>query len=145
MSIGAVGAVGGSDVTYAVSPYLNGITRNADPVTAAEAVTTSQAPTAAIAAPVTPFANPAITQIAQQIDVTGALAASASATAPAPAPSPQSVAFLGANNLLVQAYGAVALIEQPLALAPVYTQPVAPAVTPVAPVTRIGRTDLRTT
>jgi hypothetical protein len=43
---------------------------------------------------------------------------------------------------LIQAYGAVALIEPPLALAPIYTQPVVPAIPPAAPVARIARTGL---
>ena len=43
----------------------------------------------------------------------------------------------------VATVGAVALIEPPLALAQIYTQPVVPAIPPVAPVTRIARTELR--
>jgi hypothetical protein len=60
---------------------------------------------------------------------------------PAP-PSPADTVLRGDGGLLVQSYGAVALSEQPLALAPLYTQPVVPAIPPVAPVTRIGRTGL---
>ena len=151
MSVGAVGPVGGSGSVYAVSPYLNGVTRASDAVTAAETVTVAAAATAAlqlqasaaashaqaaaIAAPVTPFANPAIAQIAQKTDVSGALAASA--------PVPADAVLQGDSGLLVQSYGAVALIEPPLALAQIYTQPVVPAIPPVAPVTRIARTELR--
>jgi hypothetical protein len=40
---------------------------------------------------------------------------------------------------MVQAYGAVALIEPPLAFAPIYVQPAVPAIPPVVPLSRIPR------
>lgn len=154
--VGAIGPVGGGGAVYALSPYLNGVVRTADAVvatqaaaaadaaraaqSAAAATAAASAQSAAIAAPVAPFANPAIADIAQQTAVTATLA---TPTAPAPAPpSPTDTVLHGDSGTLVQAYGAVALIEPPLALAPLYTQPVAPAIPPVAPVTRAARPNL---
>jgi hypothetical protein len=133
--VGAIGAVSGGGAVYALSPYLNGVVRTPDAVAAAEVAATAaaeraaqsaaaaavaaNAQAAAIAAPATPFANPAIADIAQQADVLG-----------------------GDGGFLVQSYGAVALNEQPLALSPLYTQPIVPAIPPLAPVTRTAPAEL---
>lgn len=140
--IGAVGPVGGGGAVYALSPYLNGVVRTPDAVAAVDAASpaavapaatvTSVADTNAAAAaaralenastaPAVPFANPAIDEIAAETSVNASLQ--------------------GDAGLLVQSYGAVALAGAPLALAPVYTQPIAPAIPPVAPVTRVARPD----
>jgi hypothetical protein len=138
--IGAVGPVGGGGAVYALSPYLNGVVRTPDAVAAAEAATAATAaPAAAVAsvadtnaaaaaaraveiagsAPAVPFANPAIDDIAAETTVNASLQ--------------------GDAGLLVQSYGAVALAAGPLAPAPVYIQPLTPAIPPVAPVVRSAR------
>jgi hypothetical protein len=153
MNISAVGPVGAGVSVYAASPYLNGVVRTPDAVTAAQAAAASsaaaavakdaavaaaaQAQAAAIAAPVTPFANPAIAQIAQQTGVTAALAT------PAPAASPTDSVLKGDSGTLIQSYGAVALIEPRLLFPPIYTQPAVPAIPPVAPVVKVGRAYIR--
>lgn len=134
MNVGGIGPVGGSATVYSVSsPYLNGVVRQSDAVTAANAqvavaaaatlatqnAAAARAQAALTATPAAPFDNPAIAQIAQQTAVVSSLS--------------------GDAGTLVQAYGAVALIEPPLALAPIYAQPIVPAVPPVAPVTRTAR------
>jgi hypothetical protein len=138
--VGAVGAVGGGGAVYALSPYLNGVVRTSDAVAAEQAAApaapaatvTSVADTNAAAAaaraleiantaPAAPFANPAIDDIAAETSVNASLQ--------------------GDAGLLVQSYGAVALATSPLALPPVYTQPVTPAIPPVAPPARIARAD----
>jgi hypothetical protein len=63
------------------------------------------------------------------------------AASPAPT-SPVDAVLYGDSGTLVQSYGAVALLEAPLAFAPVYLQPLVPAVPPVAPVTRTARVDV---
>lgn len=153
MNVAAIGPVGGSGSVYALSPYLNGVTRTPDAVTAAQTVASTsaataalkleasaaatRAQTAAIAAPLTPFANPAITDIAQHTSVSDAIAAKQATT-------PANTVLHGDSGLLIQAYGAVALIEPPLALAQIYTQPAVPVIPPVAPVTRIERARINT-
>jgi hypothetical protein len=137
MNVGAIGAItGGGGAVYALSPYLNGVVRTSDAVAAAQAATASAAaakaqatlaPAAATGAPTTavenaqsaaPFANPAISEIAQQ----NAIAASLG----------------GDAGFLVQSYGAVALAYGPQALAQVYIQPLTPVIPPVAPVPRVA-------
>jgi hypothetical protein len=127
MAVSAVGPVGPGSTVYAVSPHLNGAVRTRDAVTAAQA----SVRVVAIAAQVAPFANPAITQIAQKTAIATAIAA--------PPQAPTDSVLKGDSGTLVQAYGAVALIEPPLAVAANYAQPVTPAIPPVAPVIRIGR------
>jgi hypothetical protein len=131
MSVGAIGAVGGvsgSGAVYALSPYLNGVVRTSDvaAVAAAQAATataatiatqTAEAARAAAGASATlvPFANPAIPQIALRADLSGD------------------------SGSLVQAYGAVALISGPLAIARLYAPPSLPAIPPVAKVLSLAR------
>jgi hypothetical protein len=135
--VGAIDSVGGGGAVYALSPYLNGVVRSPDAVTAAAAVdavtaattTSSVAATnaAAVAASAaanppssaTPFANPAIDDIAQQTSINASLQ--------------------GDAGLLVQSYGAVALLAGPLVYAAVYTPPVVPAIPPPAPVAPVAR------
>jgi len=54
-------------------------------------------------------------------------------------PAPTDSVLYGDGGRLVQAYGAVALLATPLALGPIYLQPTAPAIPPVAPLPRVER------
>jgi len=118
-AVGSVGAVGGAGAVDALSPYLNGVVRASDVVVAPQAAT-SAAP--APATPAQPYANPAIADIGQQAAIAATLG--------------------GDAGLVVQSYGAVALATSPLALAPVFTQPVVPLTPPVAPIPAIAPIDL---
>jgi hypothetical protein len=97
-AVGAVNASGGSVVVVVETAAVATVTANA-PVVAPSAAT------------VAPFANPAISRIAEN------------------------VAFAG---LLVQSYGAVALIHAPLALPPMHEQPATPLIPKVDPVIRLA-------
>jgi hypothetical protein len=112
MNVGAVGAVhasGGSVVVFAE--------------TAAVAVRAPDAPVVTPSTtPAAPFANPAISRIAEN-------AAFASLQAP-------TAVLSGDSGFLVQSYGAVALVEAPLALSPVYAQLALPAIPKVDPIIR---------
>jgi hypothetical protein len=91
--------------------------------------------------------NPAITAIATQTalgqaviapvattpNAQPALPAATTATTPPPQSPTDSVAY-GDSGLLVQSYGAVALLAGPIAFTPAYGLPATPAVTAVAPV-----------
>lgn len=120
MNVGAVGAVGnGAAAVYAAqSPYLNGVQRTPDaaqvvPAAVARTAPAVQTPAAVQTAPAEqtspapppPFLNPAIVQIADQ-----------------------TAALSGDGGLLVQSYGAVALLTGPAAIAAVYGLPAKPAV-----------------
>jgi hypothetical protein len=147
MNVGAVGPVGsGAPSVYAaLSPYLNGVRRTSDAAAAAQvrasAAAASAARTAAAlaaraqaaatvpAAP--PFLNPAIPVIAVRTTIVNAVA-------PAP-PSPTDSVLHGDAGMLVQAYGAVALLAAPLAIASAYGLPATPAIPAVTPVTAPAR------
>ncbi len=134
MNVGAVGAVSQGGAVYALSPFLSGTVRTSD-AAAADAT--------AVAAPTSPFLNPAIADIAVRATVVTSVAGTAvvatpAATAPTQSTSP--IASLqGDSGLLIQSYGAVALIVAPLTLAPLFTQPAPLAIPPVAPVPAIQR------
>jgi hypothetical protein len=68
----------------------------------------------------------------------GVMASNATAAAAVP-PSPSASVLYGDSGEMVQAYGAVALIEPPLAFAPIYVRPAVPAIPPVVPASRIPR------
>jgi hypothetical protein len=151
MNVGAVGAVSQGGAVYALSPFLSGTVRTSDAAAAAAtaapiatAVTRAQpADATAVAAPTSPFLNPAIADIAVRATVVTSVAGTAvvatpAATAPTQSTSP--IASLqGDSGLLIQSYGAVALIVAPLTLAPLFTQPAPLAIPPVAPVPAIQR------
>ena len=157
MNVGAIRPLSGGGAAYALSPYLNGVTRTSDAAVAAQTggvarVTPAPTPQPTVTLTLTPaatgatlqtapFDNPAIAQIAARVAV------SFTAAGPAIAPTTPSVAaenlagasLQGDSGLLVQSYGAVALIEAPLALAPLYVQPTRSAIPPVAPVSPVAR------
>jgi len=146
---------GTAPVYAALSPYLNGARRTSTAAAAvqaeASAASASAAATAAavaarseaevtvIAAP--PFLNPAITTIATQTALGEVLTPPVAvtpnaqpATPVAPPATTPADAFYGDSGLLVQSYGAVALLTGPQAAAGIYGLAAAPAVAPVAPV-----------
>ncbi len=153
MSVNAVGPVtsGAAPVYAALSPFLNGVRRTSDAAAAAQLQAAADAKSAAAtaaavaaraeaAATVTaapPFLNPAITEIADQTALGETLTAPV-ATTPDAQPPADSV-LQGDSGLLVQSYGAVALLTGPVALASVYGVPAAPAVPAVAPVAAAPR------
>jgi hypothetical protein len=53
--------------------------------------------------------------------------------------SPTDPVLYGDSGLLIQAYGAVALLSGPLAIAPVYARPALPAISPVEPLSKYPR------
>lgn len=129
---------------------------------ATQAAVAAGAQAAATTPAAPPFANPAIAQIAQNtalyttlqpLVATAPVNATPAATAPVVAttvaatataasavpPSPTASVLYGDSGEMVQAYGAVALIEPPLAFAPIYVRPAAPAIPPVVPVSRFPR------
>jgi hypothetical protein len=108
MQIGAVGAVGGGVSSSVVAPPV-------EPTAAASVP--APAPARSIASN-PPFLNPAIAQIAARAAV-----------------SPTDQVLHGDAGLLVQSYGAVALLTGPVAAAAAYGLPLAPAVPAVAPIT----------
>jgi hypothetical protein len=162
MNVGAVGAVGQGGAVYALSPYLSGTVRTSDAAVAAErtaasaaaatAATTAAAaartgPADVIAATAAPYLNPAIPDIAARAAITvpaagTAIVATPAATALAQSNSPAG-ALQGDSGLLIQSYGAVALVAAPLALAPIFTQPAPLAIPPVAAIPATQRTSLR--
>jgi hypothetical protein len=143
MNVGAVGAVAGgiAPVYAALSPYLNGVQRLSNAAVAAQlsaAATSAAATAAAVAAPPAaastgavepPFLNPAIAEIAARMTLAEVLTAPVAITplAPPPASATDPVLY-GDSGLLIQSYGAVALLTGPLNAASVYGLPVAPAV-----------------
>lgn len=154
MTVSPIGPVGSglSPVYAALSPYLNGVVRTSDAAAAAAQQAAAAASSAVAAAAATaaraqatatvtaapPFLNPAITAIAGQ-SVLGPAPAPSAQPASAP-PSPTDSVAYGDSGLLVQSYGAVALLTGPLAAAAVYGLPRAPAIPPVAPVAAYPRT-----
>lgn len=154
MTVSPIGPVGSgvSPVYAALSPYLNGVVRTSDAAAAAAQQAAAAASSAVAAAAATaaraqatatvtaapPFLNPAITAIAGR-SVLGPAPAPSAQPASAP-PSPTDSVAYGDSGLLVQSYGAVALLTGPLAAAAVYGLPRAPAIPPVAPVAAYPRT-----
>ena len=155
MNVGAISPVSGGGAAYAPSPYLNGVTRTSDAAFAAQTgaiarVTPAPTPQPAVtltptatgtALPAAPFDNPAITQIAARVAVsfTPAGTAIAPTSASVAADNLAGASLQGDSGLLIQSYGAVALIEAPLALAPLYVQPTPRVIPPVAPVRAVAR------
>lgn len=154
MTVSPIGPVGSglSPVYAALSPYLNGVVRTSDAAAAAAQQAAAAASSAVAAAAATaaraqatatvtaapPFLNPVITAIAGR-SVLGPAPAPSAQPASAP-PSPTDSVAYGDSGLLVQSYGAVALLTGPLAAAAVYGLPRAPAIPPVAPVAAYPRT-----
>jgi len=141
MNVGAVGAIasGGGSVYAALSPYLNGVQRPSDTaipvqpdasaVTASVAADDAARATAASAAPPgAPFLNPAIAEIAARAWFAGL---PSSATDPV---------LYGDSGLLIQSYGAVALLTGPLVVVPAYRRPVSPAVSATVSLAAYPRT-----
>lgn len=156
MTVSPIGPVGSglSPVYAALSPYLNGVVRTSDAAAAATAAqqaaaaassavaaaaaTAARAQATATVTAAPPFLNPVITAIAGR-SVLGPAPAPSAQPASAP-PSPTDSVAYGDSGLLVQSYGAVALLTGPLAAAAVYGLPRAPAIPPVAPVAAYPRT-----
>jgi hypothetical protein len=157
MNVGAVGAVGHGGAVYALSPYLSGTVRRPDASAAAESTTAAAAPTAtpvttttpsaeATAPAAAPYLNPAITAIAARAAITPTAGTAIVATPAATGSAQQTsavAALQGDSGLLIQSYGAVALVAAPLALAPIVTQPAPLAIPPVAAIPATQRTSLR--
>ena len=136
---------------------------------ATQAAVAARAQAAATTPAAPPFANPAIAQIAQNaalsttvtpsvttapanatpaatapvvatpVAATAGVTASNATAAAAVPPSPTASVLYGDSGEMVQAYGAVALIEPPLAFAPIYVRPAVAAIPPVVPASRIPR------
>ena len=134
MTIGAVGAIAsGGSVYAALSPYLNGVQRTSDAEAAGQAqerVATIDAQATAPAVvsrettPIAPsFLNPAIGDIAARASVTAVTA------------SPTDPVLYGESGLVIQSWSAVALLVNPLNIFIAYGKPVAPAVSPIEPLT----------
>lgn len=160
MSVSGVGAIGGissgSNVYALLSPYLNGVVRTSAAATAARIDATAQTTNSAVAqaaiaaegnatataTALPPFANPAITSIGQRIALGQALGTTIAVTPDAQIGSTlDSLGVLtGDSGLLVQSYGAVALLAGVQANASVFAQAAAtPLVTPPAIVAAIPR------
>jgi hypothetical protein len=116
MSVGALGAVASAGSALDPAPNLSRAAADAPPVPP-PAVTS----TATATAP--PFLNPAIGDIAARA-----------------ANSPTDHVLYGDSGLLIQAYGAVALLTGPLNASPIYNAPVVPVIPPVARVAPYPRT-----
>jgi hypothetical protein len=116
-------------------------TPNAQPVPVAAIATSTLAITGSVtAAAATTGAEAAATTGT----TTTATTSDEQTTAPPPQSPTDSVAY-GDSGLLVQSYGAVALLTGPIALTPAYGLPAPPAVTAVAPVTaypKVAKVDL---
>ena len=136
MNVGAVGAVasGRGAVYAALSPYLNGVRRVSDAVAAqqlkiaaastTEAAVPARASETSIAAAAPPFLNPAIIDISARAALAPAVAVSAASRSI----SPTDAVLYGDSGLLIQSYGAVALLTAVLAFARVYDRSPAPAI-----------------
>lgn len=141
MTVGAVGAIasGSGSVYAALSPYLNGVQRPSDAVVAAQlqesaaAAYAAEAAAAAAAratAPVAPsFLNPAIAEIAARASVTSVVSA------------PTDPVLYGDSGLVIQSWGALALLVSPLHIVVPYGGPVKPAVSPIEPLTEYPRAE----
>jgi hypothetical protein len=163
MTIGAIGAVGGTQSVYAaLSPYLNGVVRTsnaaqlaqldaaaqrADTAVAQAAIAANgSAAAAATAAP--PFANPAITDIAARIALGQSLTPPAGATPDAllnsqtlagPTPSPANE-LTGDSGTIIQANAAALFASSLIPLqASAFAQAIVPAIPPPAIVTAAPR------
>jgi hypothetical protein len=143
MNVGAIGAVhaGVGDVARALDtpPAVT----SAPVLTASAPVATPVATMVAATAPAAPFANPAIVRIAENVAFAAlqagtavVLAASSSSSSSSSSSASPNAVLSGDSGLLVQSYGAVALIEAPLALPPVYAQLASPAIQKVDPILR---------
>jgi len=135
VNVGAVGAVGaGAESVARVSDTaaVPAITATAAPV----ATPPSAVAATPSAAPVAPFANPAIVRIAENVAFAALQAGTTVVPTAASSPASPSAVLSGDTGLLVQSYGAVALVEAPLALPPVYAQRALPAIPKVDPVMR---------
>jgi len=141
MNVGAVGAVGHGGAVYALSPYLSGTVRTPDAGAASERTTAAATATVVVtnttttaeatAPPPAPYLNPAISDIAARAAITPAAGTAIVAT------------LSGDSGLLIQSYGAVALVAAPLALAPIATPPAPLAIPPVAAIPATQRPSLR--
>jgi hypothetical protein len=121
----------------AAPPFLNpAITAIADETALGQAVIAPVAttPNAQLALP----AATATTATTATVATTTTPAPAAQPTTPPPISPTDSVAY-GDAGLLVQSYGAVALLAGPLALTPAYGLPATPAVSAVAPVAAYPR------
>lgn len=116
MNVGAIGAVAsaGGPLDPQSSPAR---------VEVQAAATAAPVATPAVTASTPPFLNPALADIAARA-----------------ANSPTDHVLYGDSGLLIQSYGAVALLTGPLNASPVYVAPVAPVIPPVARVTAYPRT-----
>lgn len=155
LSIGAIGAVSNGESVYAaLSPYLNGVVRTSDAAALAQADAVAQSSDAAVAqaaiaangdaaataAATPPFANPAITAIGERLALAEALPSGTTSITPDALVSPATVnpanapasTLTGDSGLLVQSYGAIALLAGIQAVPPIYGLPPIPAIAPVA-------------
>lgn len=117
-------AVEGAAAYAALSPYLNGVRRTAE----AQTPVAPPAPATSIVAAGPPFLNPAIGDIAVR-------------SSPPPQESPTDAVLHGDSGLLIQSYGAVALLTGPLAQTAVYGLAPAPAIPAASDITPYPRID----
>jgi len=120
------------------------VTPNAQPVPTASVATAPTADPTTITGSATAAAATTAAEAAATTGTTTTAATPNDQTAVPPQSPTDSVAY-GDSGLLVQSYGAVALLYGPLALTPAYGLPATPAVTAVAPVAaypRVAKVDL---
>lgn len=103
-------------------PFANPVIAHIAQNAALYATLTPPATTAPATATPTATAPVVATPVAAAAGVT----ASSATAAPAAPPSPTASVLYGDSGEMVQAYGAVALIEPPLAFAPIYVRPLSP-------------------
>jgi hypothetical protein len=168
MTIGAIGAVGGTQSVYAaLSPYLNGVVRTSNAaqlaqidaaaqradVAVAQAAIAANGSAAAAATAAPPFANPAISAIAARIALAQSLTPPAGATpdallssqtliSPNAPAAPQSPAneLTGDSGTIIQANAAALFASSLIPLqASAFAQAIVPAIPPPAIVTAAPR------
>jgi hypothetical protein len=115
MNVGAISAAANAPAPVYTAPT------HAETATSAQPTATASRPVAAS----TPFLNPAIADVAARAAITN--------NAPPPLSATDPVLY-GDSALLIQSYGAVALLSGPLNAPPIYGMPPEPAIRPVEPI-----------